>query len=187
MTHEQDQNEKNLPTEHLTIKPEPFASSDVSIAGIEEFSLDTLHRDTIVLREKVILVGDATVGKTAIAKAFRSKGQIYAKEYLMTAGVDFNVAEVVPISTNTNTTNNTIVDLFLYDMGGQSIFNQREMPTKFWSDCQYIVCVFDVSSRKSLQNCRTWIDAVRSARQQVGETFTVLLVANKIDLRENVS
>lgn len=165
----------------LNAIPSPLASSNLSIVGMDDSSFDSVHRNLVVLREKIVIVGDATVGKTAIAKAFISNGQNYAKDYLMTAGVDMNITEVPIPDTN------VIVDLFIFDTGGQSIFNQRQMAKKFWKDCSFIVCMFDICSRKSLQNSRTWIEAVQSSQGMVGKKPRTILIANKIDLREEVS
>eukprot|EP01083_Nonionella_stella_P292449 994619_1 len=73
---------------------------------------------------------------------------------------------------------NVDVDLFLYDFGGQSIFHQREMAKEYQKDATYILCVYDISSRTSLQSISTWLASVRSV---VGQKIPAILVANKID------
>lgn len=166
---------------NLNREPSPFAPSDLSILGID--TSQSSHLNSIILREKVVIVGDAAVGKSSLVLSFLLQGteNLNNKRYLMTAGVDLHVKQV-PIP-NTNIT----VDLFLFDMAGQSIFNQRELSSRFWRDCSYIICVFDVASRKTLQSCETWIQAVKSSQQQEGDLvdpIPVILVANKVDLRE---
>ena len=161
-------------------EPSPFAPSDLSILGID--TSHSSHRNSIILREKVVIVGDAAVGKTSLVQSFLSQRteNLSNNHYSMTAGVDMNVKQV-PIP-NTNIT----VDLFLFDMAGQGIYNQRELSSRFWKDCSYILCVFDISSRKTLQSCETWIQAVQSLRRQGGNSdhIPAILVANKVDLRE---
>ena len=121
-----------------------------------------------------MVVGDATVGKSSLI----SHDQNYVKDYVMTVGADLTVKEFkIPKSSIT-------VDLFILDMGGQSIFNQREAAKAYWNDCSYVICIFDVSSRKSLQSCAKWVQSVRSSGK--GASIPALLVANKIDLREGV-
>ena len=166
---------------NITREPSSFAPSDLSISGID--TSQSLHVNSIILREKVVIVGDAAVGKSSLVQSFLSQGaeNLNNKNYLMTAGVEMNVKQI-PIP-NTNIT----VDLFLYDMAGQSIFNQRELSSLFWRDCSYIICLFDVSSRKTLQSCETWIQAVQSSQNREGDLedpIPVVLVANKVDLRE---
>ena len=158
---------------------------DLTIDGIDESIFDTSHRSRVILREKVVVTGDSTVGKSALIKSLTSSGHEYPKKYLMTAGADMN-EHSIPIP-ETNVT----VDLFIYDLGGQSIFNQRGQMEGFWKDCTSIICVFDVSSRKSLQNCMTRVQAIQTvagrSRTDDDEPMPCLLVANKIDLRDNVS
>ena len=170
---------------NINIEPSPFAPSDISISGINT-PKSSSHLNTIILREKVVLVGDSTVGKSSLAQSFLSQGieMLSNREYSMTSGVDMNVKTVhIPNS-------NIDVDLFIYDSAGQSIFNQQEIASKYWNECSYIVCVFDVSSRKSFQSCETWIQAVQASQSRNRgdhtqiESIPVVLIANKVDLRE---
>ena len=88
--------------------------SDEELINEEE----THFRPHTVLREKLVIVGDETVGKTSIVQMLTTDGADYPKDYVMTTEVNVSVKEMeIP---NQNAT----VDLFLYDMAGQSIFNQ---------------------------------------------------------------
>lgn len=44
---------------------------------------ETAHKQLNVLRCKLVIVGDATVGKTALAQVFQSGGSTYPKNYMM--------------------------------------------------------------------------------------------------------
>ena len=46
-------------------------------------SMDMQHKQQLVLRAKVVVVGDACVGKTAISQMFNSGGHNYPKNYIM--------------------------------------------------------------------------------------------------------
>lgn len=98
-----------------------------------------------MLRCKVAVVGDATVGKTALLQVLKSTGHDYPKNYVMvsdaawlhgrpvrvthkacggqTSGVDLCIKSI-PIPDS-----NVVVELYLFDCAGQSIFNQREFGT----------------------------------------------------------
>lgn len=65
------------------------------------------------------------MGKTALTQVFVNGSGAYPKNYLMTVGADFNIKQI-PIE-NTN----VIVELYIFDSAGQSIFNQVEMNTKY--------------------------------------------------------
>lgn len=159
---------------NFDVEPASFAPSDVTITNLDMKSFDTTHKLKKVLREKVVLVGDPMVGKTCIAR------QNYTNKYVMTSNVDL-IVKKIPIA-NSNLT----VDLFLYDIGGHSILHEKEIIQKYLENCSYILCVFDISSRKSLQSSLKWIDLVRSTAQDDSDPIPALLVANKIDLREEV-
>lgn len=45
--------------------------------------MQTSHRTTLMLRAKVVVVGDACVGKTAVVQMFKSGGHDYPKNYIM--------------------------------------------------------------------------------------------------------
>lgn len=44
---------------------------------------DINHKQLIVLRCKLVFVGDATCGKTALSQVFQSGGSTYPKNYMM--------------------------------------------------------------------------------------------------------
>ena len=94
-------------------------------------SMKSSHVPLVVLRCKVVIVGDASVGKTALAQVFHSGGPTFPKNYMMTVGAEF-LTKQVPIP-NTN----AVVELYIFDCAGQSIFNQLEMNSKYV--CQTIL------------------------------------------------
>ncbi len=61
---------------NLNVLPGPFAPSDVSITnGMDILNLDTyddddIHKTSIVLREKVVIVGENCVGKSSLVQSF---------------------------------------------------------------------------------------------------------------------
>ncbi|GMH66014.1 hypothetical protein TrVE_jg11349 [Triparma verrucosa] len=140
---------------------------------------ETSHVPRLVLRCKVSIVGDQSVGKSAITQMFHSGGHMYPKNYIMTTSVDFCMKEVKIPETNAS------VELFLFDCAGQSIFNQREFSSKHWDGTSFVICVYDVSNRESFQSVQMWLQKVRSVRSgQSGGPLPGVLLANKIDLRE---
>ena len=136
---------------------------------------ETSHRSILQLRCKVIVVGDAKAGKTSLVQMFHSQGREYAKNYMMTLGVDFCVKDVsIPNS-------NTKVELYIFDAAGQSAFSQRELGSKHWENASVVMAVFDVANRESYQSVAKWLAAVRSVHG--GRPVPGVLIANKIDLR----
>jgi len=136
-------------------------------------SMESSHRSTLMLRCKVVVVGDATVGKSALISMFHSGGSSFPKQYLMTAWVDFRV-KVVPIAGTT-----TAVELYLFDCGGQSIFNQIEANNVQYENASFLVLVYDVTNQASFESCGKWLQMVTKGRSSA---MPGVLVANKIDL-----
>mmetsp|Transcript_3593 Transcript_3593/g.11095 ORF Transcript_3593/g.11095 Transcript_3593/m.11095 type:complete len:168 (+) Transcript_3593:460-963(+) len=106
----------------------------------------------------------------------QSEGQNYPKSYLMTLGVDFSVKELAVENTNRK------VELFLFDMAGQSVFHHRDLGSQNMQNASVAVIVYDVGSRASFLSCSKWLAAVRN--ENPGRPLPGIVVANKTDLRE---
>jgi len=48
------------------------------------------HKQLIVLRCKLVFVGDATCGKTSLSQVFQSGGSTYPKNYMMVGLIPFH-------------------------------------------------------------------------------------------------
>lgn len=130
------------------------------------------------LRCKVAVIGDATVGKTALVTMFRN-ASAYPKNYHMTVGAEFHQLEVnVP-----DTDPPVVVELYLFDTSGQEMF--RPMAAKHWENASMIILVYDVTNPTSFQNLETWIQHYKTVCP--GRLLTGCVVANKIDLSERIT
>lgn len=115
-------------------------------------------------------------GKTALTQVYQSDGATYPKNYLMTVGVEFTVKQVPIPDTN------TVVELYIHDCAGQSIFNQLEMNAKYFDGAAAALVVYDISSKESLQSCAKWVSALKAATKQ---PFIGALVGNKCEFRDD--
>lgn len=154
----------------------------MSSSGVR--SMDSNHKQLVVLRCKLIIVGDACVGKTALTQVFHSGGPTYPKAYLMTVGAEFCVKQV-PIPDS-----NIIVELYIFDCAGQSMFNQLGMNAKYYEDASAVMVVYDVASHDSLKSCGKWLEGVTSTRkasqgqsQSSQSPIIGVMVGNKKDYR----
>lgn len=139
-------------------------------------TMESNHKPLVILRCKLVIVGDACVGKTALSQVFQTGGKNYPKSYMMTIGAEFGVKQI-PIENS-----NAIVELYMFDCAGQSIFNQIEMNAKYYENASAVMVVYDVSNMESLQSCSRWLSSVRdrpSNQRMIGA-----LVGNKCDFRE---
>jgi len=140
-------------------------------------SMESKHVSLSVLRCKLVIVGDPWVGKSALTQVFSSGGSTYPKNYLMTVGAEFTVKQVPIPDTN------VVVELYIFDCAGQSIFNQVEMNSKYYENASAVMVVYDVTSNESLQSSNKWITNVRAMRP-VGPPMPGVLVGNKCEYRD---
>ena len=103
-------------------------------------SMETVHKSQLVVRQKVAVIGDAGVGKTALVSMFHSGGQSFPKNYVMTIGCDFNV-KMVNLAPEHTDGLNVGVELYFFDTAGQSVFNQRQLAQKYWENVSSVVAV----------------------------------------------
>jgi len=122
------------------------------------------------LSYKLVLLGDAGVGKTAIAVQF-VKGQF--NEFTeSTIGASFmNQTVTLP--------NETIVKFQIWDTAGQERF--RSLAPMYYRGAQAALVVYDITSKNSFDRAKDW---VRELQQQGDPNVVVAFVGNKSDLEE---
>ncbi len=120
---------------------------------------------------KIVLVGDGAVGKTSLRKQYLGQG--FDTDYLSTMGADFALHDT--------TIENTQIRWQIWDLAGQPVFKDvvRAYYTKIFGG----VLVYDVTRRQTFENVEKWLNDMwsHSGREK---NVPVVLIANKIDLRE---
>jgi small GTP-binding protein len=120
---------------------------------------------------KVILGGDANVGKTSLIERYCTCEFDPQRE--MTIGVDFHLYHVkieqMPLR------------LIVWDLGGQERFSFARRA--FYRGTQAVGLIFDVSNRASFYNLMRWW---RETREFAPNT-PILLLANKTDLPRQIA
>ncbi|MFX0067295.1 MAG: Rab family GTPase [Candidatus Hermodarchaeota archaeon] len=122
----------------------------------------------MIYSAKVIVLGDETVGKTSIIKRYVNK--VFSEIYRATIGVD--------ISYNIVNINGKELKLSLWDVSGQSVFNQ--VRAKFYKESDAAVLVFDLTRQKTFNNLYRWR---KELYQNSGKKdIPLVLIGNKTDL-----
>lgn len=116
---------------------------------------------------KVVLVGDAEVGKTSLTTRFAYG--TFTDGYISTLGVDF-IVKSLPI-------NNYIVKLQAWDTAGQERY--AGVRPIYYRGAKGALLVFDITMRQSFVNVEKWLDQIRKFS---GTEVPIILVGNKIDL-----
>ena len=120
---------------------------------------------------KLIIIGNNSVGKSSVVKAFN--GDYFDCKYHSTIGIDF-ASKIVTLSEDTE------VKLQIWDTAGTERF--RCIVQNYYRDCIGGIIVFDITSRRSFGNIKSWHnDLLEHTNKNPGE-LTIVLVGNKNDL-----
>ncbi|KAE9393679.1 ras-domain-containing protein [Gymnopus androsaceus JB14] len=118
---------------------------------------------------KFIITGDAAVGKSSLL--IRLTDQRFLANPDPTLGVEFG-SKLITIPEE-----NKVVKLQCWDTAGTESF--RSITRSYYRGAAGCLLVYDVTSRKSFLNARTWLADVR---QHADPHLTCILVGNKVDL-----
>ncbi|XP_068714702.1 ras-related protein Rab-7L1-like isoform X1 [Montipora foliosa] len=121
---------------------------------------------------KVIIIGDATVGKTSFVQRYVNKHP--GREYKPTQGVDFAL-KVIKLSEDTT------VRLQLWDIAGQERFTS--MTRVYYKGAAACIIMFDLTSQQTFNSTIKWKkDLDKKCTLPNGLTIPCILVGNKSDL-----
>ena len=130
----------------------------------------------MVLNAKIVILGDALVGKTALRNQYMGKG--FSGDYLPTLGADFaSIDVIIPGSENRT------IRFQIWDLAGQPTFAQ--IRNLYYMHAIGTVLVYDITNRMSLINLKRWM---RELVKNVGlPSVFVSILGNKSDLRDRHS
>lgn len=125
---------------------------------------------------KVLVVGDIATGKTSIIGRYAYG--TFLQRYKPTIGVDFAWK---PLKWN----DGTLIRLQLWDIAGQERFNN--MTRVYYKEAVGAVVVFDVNRLPTYESTAKWKSEIdsRVCFPNTDDPIPVILVGNKIDLKEN--
>jgi Ras-related protein Rab-2A len=119
---------------------------------------------------KVIIVGDAGVGKSCINS--RIIKNTFDTNYAPTIGFEYTHLFMKA--------NDKIIKLSLWDTCGQEIY--RSLVSSFYRNGAFAILVYSINSRESFDNLEGWLNDIRTSGSVDVKMF---LIGNKKDLEEN--
>lgn len=128
-------------------------------------------KPTYTHRAKVVVVGDAAVGKTSLIVRY-VKG-VFNPSYIITLGVNFFIQDI-------NIGDNTL-RLQIWDTAGQERFGPVRQ--KYYKGARGAVVVFDLARSESFDRLDFWVKEVKQACGDI----PIVFVGNKADLRPVVT
>merc|ERR1712228_750678 len=114
--------------------------------------------------------GDSGVGKSCLLLRFADDK--YSNSYVSTIGVDFKI--------KTFDLDNKVVKLQIWDTAGQERF--KAITTSFYRGAHGIVVVYDVTSRSTFKNIKSWLYEID--RYAVANVCKVI-IGNKCDMNQD--
>ena len=118
---------------------------------------------------KIVVLGDSTVGKSSILHYFKNK--LFITDIESTIGCDFFARNV--------TVEDKTVKLLVWDTAGQEIF--RCFTSNFLRGASIVLIVYDVTSMESFNNIKTWLQET-----EVRPEAKIVICGNKSDLKLKV-
>eukprot|EP00397_Hematodinium_sp_SG-2012_P061969 GEMP01082902.1.p1 GENE.GEMP01082902.1~~GEMP01082902.1.p1 ORF type:complete len:214 (+),score=30.31 GEMP01082902.1:76-717(+) len=133
----------------------------------------------LILRCKICVVGEPTVGKTSLCSTFQGGVQKFPKNYVMTSGSELMIKSVRIPDTN------AMVEMLLIDCGGFAPqgSNSCALLKPHWINANAIMLVYAVDNPQSFQELTKWFDFVQESRSD--SVVTGVVIANKTDLGQN--
>ena len=121
---------------------------------------------------KVVLLGDTSVGKTSIIQRY-AKGN-FKKDQDATVGATF-LSKFVELPQSS-----TQIKLQIWDTAGQEKY--RSVTPIYFRDAAAAICVYDITSKQTLDNAEGWINDLRN---YAPSHIIIALAGNKCDLYAN--
>eukprot|EP00794_Sanderia_malayensis_P019456 gene19456-21379_t len=118
---------------------------------------------------KVLVLGEASVGKTALIQSYTEKDRPFDPMLLPTIGIDFR--------TEFTTIDGLRIRTQIWDTAGQERF--RTMNKMYFRGAKGTLLVYDVTNRSSFNQVRNWM---QDLKQFDLDNEEVILLGNKIDL-----
>jgi len=142
---------------------------------MKDDSSTTIEKESTSLKTssymvKIVLIGDAAVGKTSIRQRYLGKG--FQREHIATLGADF--------AATTRNIDEYNVKYQIWDLAGQPMF--KNVRPRFYKGCFGSLAVFDITRKDTFQNLTSWIEELYKYSGR--GVIPVIILANKTDLKE---
>lgn len=122
---------------------------------------------TYDLLYKIIIIGDCSVGKTALLHRFVDEH--FDKKYIATIGVDFRI-KIINIQEKR-------CKLQIWDTAGQERF--RSVVQSYYRGTHGVILMFDITSKETFSSIKNYLETIDNL---CGVNTPKLLVGNKDDL-----
>lgn len=123
--------------------------------------------DTFDYLFKIVLIGDAGVGKTCVVQRFKSG--TYVEKHGSTIGVDFTM--------KTLQIDGKLIKLQIWDTAGQERF--RTITQSYYRSANGVIIAYDITKKGSFESVPRWIEDVK---RYAGPNIVQCIIGNKKDM-----
>mmetsp|Transcript_22352 Transcript_22352/g.19854 ORF Transcript_22352/g.19854 Transcript_22352/m.19854 type:complete len:184 (+) Transcript_22352:31-582(+) len=127
-----------------------------------------------IIRCKTVIVGDATVGKSALVNQLVN--QSFTSAYSMTQACDYKVKEIPIEGTK------SVVELHILDVAGQKFYNN--IAIELIKDVNNVFLVYDVTNPETFSSLQSWYEGIKEENPE--KEINGWLIGNKADLEERM-
>lgn len=153
---------------------EKFRIQELKESKVEVLTEQLTDRSVIDYQFKILIVGDPTVGKTSLI--LRYTNNAFRRSYVSTLGV--HVSDKI-----FKTEDSTIIQLVLWDVGGQDKF--KLMRKQFYQGSDAVFLVFDLTNPESFSNIPVWFSDIKKQINMRDEDVAGYIIGNKKDLEND--
>lgn len=115
---------------------------------------------------KILLIGDATVGKTALVERYVTDK--FMSEPYSTIGVDFKSITATYI--------NQQIKLQIWDTAGQERF--RSIINSYYREADCVILCYDITNNESYLNLKNWYEVIK---EKCTDDVIIFMVGTKLD------
>ena len=126
------------------------------------------------LTYKMIILGDAAVGKTSLFKKLTTEQ--FDTKVISTIGID---KRTLSITINTEDAGEKDLDIYLFDTAGEERY--RTISVSYFRDSKGLLMMYDITKNESFQNIEDWL---KNVKESLGDNddYLMILLGNKLDL-----
>ena len=160
----------------INIKNNSIKKDSTSYLNDSKFKSSIFKKEEskkLIIKFKIILLGDVSVGKTALMNRYMY-GQ-YNNEYQCTINAESRIKEI-PINEEIT------AQMTIWDTCGEEKY--KALTRQYYRETNGILLIFDLCNRNSFLNLKKWLNEISEIAPK---EVSIVLVGNKVDMKREVS
>ena len=133
------------------------------------------------IKYKFVLLGDSSVGKTAIFS--RLSGKSFNESQLSIIGTERIIVNFDNVEINSDEQIIKNFKITLFDTAGQERY--RAITKSFYKDSQGIILIYSIIDETSFEHIKIWLDSIKESLSDWKRAgYIVMLLGNKLDIAQ---